>query len=338
MGFRPRRPARHSKTQHLVAALVPALIVVLSITGFVWAQKQVTVVVDGVPRHVRTHAEDVAELLDDEGLTTQASDVVNPAPDAEVKAGMTVVVRHAVPVIVKIGSESTAVDVVGETVADALVAAGLDPEGMPGVSPPLATPLSGQMVISVPDVLVRIESEQASMAPSVRRTEDSSLGVGEKRVVSQGRPGRLLRVYRVVVAGGIEAKPVLTAEQVIEKPTATVIAIGTAPKPAVSFPGALQPAARSGSQRLRVEATGYSSEQPGLSEHTATGMLARHGVVAVDPAVIPLGTRLYVQGYGMAVAADTGSAIRGARIDLCFDTVAEARAWGRRTVTVYLLQ
>jgi len=61
-------------------------------------------------------------------------------------------------------------------------------------------------------------------------------------------------------------------------------------------------------------------------------MKAQHGVVAVDPRVIPLGTRLNVEGYGNCIAGDTGSAIKGNRIDLCFDTLAECNAYGMRKV------
>jgi peptidoglycan DL-endopeptidase CwlO len=82
---------------------------------------------------------------------------------------------------------------------------------------------------------------------------------------------------------------------------------------------------------ITVSATGYS-----LPGHTATGMPVGLGVVAVDPSVIPLGTRLTIPGYGEAVAADTGSAVRGATIDLWFPSLAQARAWGRRTVTIIL--
>jgi len=64
------------------------------------------------------------------------------------------------------------------------------------------------------------------------------------------------------------------------------------------------------------------------------GRLGPAGVIAVDPAVIPLGTRVFVPGYGSAVAADVGSAIRGAIIDLWMPSTAAARAWGRRTVTI----
>jgi 3D (Asp-Asp-Asp) domain-containing protein len=66
-------------------------------------------------------------------------------------------------------------------------------------------------------------------------------------------------------------------------------------------------------------------------------MKAGKGVVAVDPRVIPLGTRLYIEGYGVAVAGDVGSAIKGRRIDLGFGTYAEAIRWGRRNVRVQIL-
>jgi 3D (Asp-Asp-Asp) domain-containing protein len=86
-----------------------------------------------------------------------------------------------------------------------------------------------------------------------------------------------------------------------------------------------------GGSSLTVVATGYA-----LRGHTATGAPTGWGVVAVDPSVIPLGTRLTIPGYGSGVAADTGSAIQGATIDLWFPTDAQARAWGRRTVTIAL--
>ncbi|MBV8530446.1 MAG: hypothetical protein JO104_03940, partial [Candidatus Eremiobacteraeota bacterium] len=71
---------------------------------------------------------------------------------------------------------------------------------------------------------------------------------------------------------------------------------------------------------------------------TAIGRRAGHGIVAVDPRVIPLGTRLYILGYGVAVAGDTGGAIVGHRIDLGFDSIRDAMLFGRRDVTVYRLK
>lgn len=91
------------------------------------------------------------------------------------------------------------------------------------------------------------------------------------------------------------------------------------------------PAPPQSGRRMTVSSTGYC-----LRGTTATGIPVDWGVVAVDPAVIPLGTRMFVPGYGEGVAADTGSAVRGAMIDLWFPSCAEALAWGRRTVTITL--
>lgn len=82
---------------------------------------------------------------------------------------------------------------------------------------------------------------------------------------------------------------------------------------------------------ITVTATGYS-----LAGHTSTGLPVGYGVVAVDPAVIPLGTRMTIPGYGEGVAADTGSSVSGYTVDLWFPTLADALAWGRRTVTISL--
>ena len=85
----------------------------------------------------------------------------------------------------------------------------------------------------------------------------------------------------------------------------------------------------SGERTLTVSATGYT-----IRGRTSTGIPTAPGVVAVDPAVIPLGTRLTIPGYGIGIAADTGGAVHGNTIDVWFATGAQARQWGRRTVTV----
>ena len=88
-------------------------------------------------------------------------------------------------------------------------------------------------------------------------------------------------------------------------------------------------AAMPGPRTLTVSSTGYS-----IRGHTATGIATGRGVVAVDPSVIPLGTRLTIPGYGVGIAADTGGSVQGNTIDVWFPTQAQALQWGRRTVTI----
>lgn len=339
MRVRPSRSARSQKAQHLIVALVPALIVTLSITGFVWAQREVTVVVDGRTLHMKTQAADVAALLDEAGIDVDAADLVTPSPETPLTDTTTVLVRHSVPVVMTLGGSTLKVDVVGETVADALVAVGADPSSHPAVTPPLETPLSPGMHITAPEVFVRVSQVEATLPAPVRYQKDSTLLKGKKRVLTTGRHGRALRVYRMVVTNGVEGRPVLSASKVLLRPAARIVALGTA------TPASLRKASNKaapakppvGGRRMRVEATGYSAKEPGLDDNTATGRKARHGIIAVDPRVIPLGTRVYVPGYGYAIAGDTGGAIKGHIIDLCFDTVAECNDWGRRQITIIIL-
>jgi 3D (Asp-Asp-Asp) domain-containing protein len=106
-----------------------------------------------------------------------------------------------------------------------------------------------------------------------------------------------------------------------------------APEPVADEPAEVEarlaPAPDAGPRQLVVDAVAY--HLPGV---TASGIPVGPGVIAVDPAVIPLGTQVFVPGYGPAVAADTGSAIRGNVVDLWMPSTAAARAWGRRTVTI----
>jgi 3D (Asp-Asp-Asp) domain-containing protein len=114
------------------------------------------------------------------------------------------------------------------------------------------------------------------------------------------------------------------ARQVVAK--AELVQSQTAPASSSATPSVI-----SGPRTLTVSSTGYS-----LPGHTATGIPVGFGVVAVDPAVIPLGTRMSIPGYGEGIAADTGSGVQGMTIDLWFPTLAQALAWGRRTLTITL--
>jgi 3D (Asp-Asp-Asp) domain-containing protein/peptidoglycan hydrolase CwlO-like protein len=104
-----------------------------------------------------------------------------------------------------------------------------------------------------------------------------------------------------------------------------------APPSTISVTSPVLAPAPGGGRTITVQSTGYS-----LGGRTASGMPVGWGIVAVDPSVIPLGTRMTIPGYGEGVAADTGSAVQGAIIDLWFPTTAQALQWGRRTVTITL--
>ena len=344
MRTKPTRSARSLRAQTILAAIIPAAILTLSITGFVWAQKQVTVVVDGSSLQIDSQAADVAGLLSQAGVTVGSGDLVFPSRDTRLAEGMNVVVRHATPVTVVLGGAKNRLNVVGQTVADALVAAGVDPASNTAVVPSLDTSLTAGMTINAPDCFSRVNAVTQPVTFTVEERADKTLPRGTRKIVTPGADGSILRVYRSLVVGGVEGSATLSAEKLVTQPVNEVVCVGTADpsdqhqltvaeaKPSIH----LAAMTRSG-RRMHVLATAYSADEPGATSATASGRHAERGVVAVDPDVIPLGTHLYIPGYGYAVAGDTGGMIHGIHIDLCFGSVAEVNAWGKRSITITIL-
>jgi peptidoglycan DL-endopeptidase CwlO len=142
------------------------------------------------------------------------------------------------------------------------------------------------------------------------------------------------RAQRVVYIASLERQRRLTERQIarLEARARRVVERAHVVETRSAAPAAAEPASTPATPgTLTVTATGYS-----LAGQTSTGLPVGRGVVAVDPAVIPLGTRISIPGYGEGVAADTGSGVRGNVIDIWFPTMADALAWGRRTVTIAL--
>jgi cystine transport system substrate-binding protein len=172
-----------------------------------------------------------------------------------------------------------------------------------------------------------LAERSASIGASVRAAQETANALAAARAdrlsfISQLRGKQRLKTAQI--------SALQTAAKRVERKSDTIqasVAV-TAESPVATAPVAA-PAASG--RTLTVSSTGYS-----LPGHTATGIPVGWGVIAVDPTVIPLGTRLTVPGYGEGVAADTGSAVRGATIDLWFPSLGQARAWGRRTVTITL--
>lgn len=178
---------------------------------------------------------------------------------------------------------------------------------------------------------LRIVTKQ--IEPGVEYQFSRNVGPGRVLKFQSGVPGKVTSTYSVTLVNGKPVSKSLVAQ------------VTTPAKPTIMYmgPQGYRPS-RSAFGRARVvemEATGYDASPrtiPGGTGRTATGMKAVYGCVAVDPRVIPLGTHLFVEGYGFAIASDTGSAIKGNRIDLCFNSRSQALNFGRRSVRVHVLR
>jgi 3D (Asp-Asp-Asp) domain-containing protein len=166
------------------------------------------------------------------------------------------------------------------------------------------------------------EADLARSALAAARNEKATYvaGLQRERELNAGQIAELTALAAEAEARTVELEPPVDAAEVA---VTTDVTASAAPTQAAA---ATAPA---GGRQLTVDAVAYS-----LPGYTASGLPVGKGVVAVDPTVIPLGTRMFVPGYGPAVAADVGSAIKGLIIDLWFPTYEQAAAWGRRTVTI----
>ena len=204
--------------------------------------------------------------------------------------------------------------------------------------------------------VVRIEKVKEQVeAPTeftVEEKKDANLEKGKTKVLQEGQKGKMLRTYEVVMRNGEEVERNVVEEEVVDAPKNKIVAVGSKQiaqakpvnKTVVSRgnSNASAPAsAPAGGKEFYVEATAYTPYCTGCSGISAAGINLRANpnlrLIAVDPRVIPMGSKVWVEGYGYAVAGDTGGAIKGNRIDVLMQTKSQAYSWGRKKVKIKVM-
>jgi 3D (Asp-Asp-Asp) domain-containing protein len=235
-----------------------------------------------------------------------------------------------VPVTVIADGASRAVLATGPTVGQALAQGGVTVAGADEVIPPASTSVIPRMAIRV----VRVEKRRLEVPTTLpfRILVRPAWRQSRTTIAAPGRPGVGRKIVDVTLRDGKVVRSQVISRAVISPPVDRIVLRPTRPMQLASRGGFY-----GGVRVLTMVATAYHPMVCGTGR-TRTGIRARHGVVAVDPRVIPLGTRLYIPGYGPALAADTGGAIRGRRIDLCMENRHAIRQFGRRRVSVHVLR
>lgn len=176
--------------------------------------------------------------------------------------------------------------------------------------------------------IVEVKTEKIPF--EVKYVFNRDLTPGRVKKVTDGKDGvKTITITKHLVEGEVVKTD---REESIQKPTDAVFHMGRA---------GFQGTDRGSFTRAKVvtmESTAYLPSDGNGKGITASGLRAGFGVVATDPKVIPLGTLVFVEGYGFAVAADTGGAIKGNKIDVCITDRKAALRWGRRKVKVHIFQ
>ncbi|NPV26893.1 MAG: DUF348 domain-containing protein [Firmicutes bacterium] len=314
-----------AKGRWLVVIVVGILLGIFA--GVAIEEKAVVIQVDGQQVTLRTFKSTVGEALSQTEIQLGAQDRVIPDPGTKLKDGMQIQVLRAFPVQLIVDGEVREVVTPPATVQEVLELAGIKMGPLDQVSPALSEAVTGGVRVQIIRVEEKMMTADVEIPYPVDRRQDQNLERGINRVLQKGRNGLERQLVKVTYENGKEVKREVISSEVIKEPVKAIIAMGS-----------LTSVSRGG-QRLNFDramvmtATAYTY----TGHNTATGIPPYVGGIAVDPKVIPLGTKLYVDGYGFATAVDCGGAIVGNRIDVFLETERECQRWGRRQVKVFVL-
>lgn len=314
-------------TNHRILMLVTTLVCLL-LAGFAWANKTVTLNVDGEERKVTTFALTTGQLLQAEEIQIGEYDRVTPDQNEFLRDGMTVSVKRAVPLKLKTGDTTKDIHTLSTTVQELLDEYGLTLQEEDQVIPASSELIKPGMTVEIIRQRTEIVEEEAAIPNETIRRNVSGLPSGKTRVVQEGRPGLEKQVWEITYRNGKVFNRELKSSEIIREPVDRIVEVGTSR--VISRGGRTVRYSRA----LDMLSTAYTY----TGNNTASGVPPRRGVAAVDPGVIPMSTRLYVENYGFCTALDRGSAIKGNRIDLFMESSQEANRWGVRRVKVYVLE
>lgn len=306
-------------------------------------------------KKITTFRKSITDVLSRNGFVLNEGDKLSVETDVKLTDGMNIKILRAMKVSVISEGEKKDYLTTCKTVGEILAELGISAKDTDIITPGYYDTVGENTEIS----LIRTKVEEIVSKEEIpyesKEKINKALAQGTKKVTSEGSAGEKEITYRISYEDGVEVSREVVSEKVTREPVARVTEVAPRNRMEnyqIASAGSIR-TSRSGelaySRVLSFSATAYDASSCGKSPShsgygvTATGAAARKGVVAVDPSVIPLGTKLYIESsdgryvYGYAVAADKGSAIKGNRIDLCFDTNYEARAFGRKNVKVYVL-
>lgn len=315
-----------------ISAGVVACAIILTMT-VVTMRKTVVISIDGNEETFVTYKGTVNDVLQDNGVEIDPKDKVQPELESKVSEDEIIMVKKAVDVKVTISGQDLELKTAEETIGDMLIAEvdtleekGIKYEsGLDEVKPSEETPITQNLQVQLVQVDVYEELAVESIPYSVEWSTDYDQDVSYSKVTQSGQNGEKEVTYRYVKKDG----------EVVSKEIASVKNTKAATTQLAVRGGSYFMATRGGEQvkgkkEIICQATAYSGHGTTATGRKPTYNKGGLSTIAVDPRVIPLGSKVYVDGYGYAIAADTGGAIKGNIVDVYFNSSSEASSWGRK--------
>lgn len=302
--------------------------------------KNITFIVGGSESKISTMKSTVAELLQERKIVLRETDRIVPGTQEKLSDDMQITLYYSVPYTLTVDGNTSSGESTAVTVHDLLQELAVECGEFDRVLPDPSTELTKNTEIRVTRVSQEIVSESVVLPYTTSSIPSNDLFAGQQRVTLAGINGLTISTYLVISEDGIVVSKQLQNTEEKQAMSNQILEYGTqsqtqlANRDEISF-----------YQTATMTTTGYCScylccgKNPGDYGYgiTASGLPQGYGVVGVDTSMIPYGTKLYVEGYGYAVAGDTGGAIVANHLDLGFNSHSDAVAWAKRNVTVYFL-
>ncbi len=281
-----------------------------------------TLVDGGLSQEFYTTQTTVEAALTEQQVALFPDDEIIPALDRPLVPNMIIEIMRASPIIIKADSRTFEVSSLGQTVGAILIHEGLPLMGQDFTRPPISTAVSDTTIIEVVRVQETLEIFQENIPFETEWIPDDTMLLDQQEIRQTGQPGVAKSRTRIRYENGQEISRAIEDEWLDTEPQNRIIAYGTniVVNTLQTENGPLEYW-----RRINMRSTAYSATTSGKSpDHplygvTRSGLPAGFGIVATDPRVIPLKTNLYIDGYGSAVAGDTGGRVLGKHIDLGYD-------------------
>ncbi|WP_010293900.1 3D domain-containing protein [Clostridium senegalense] len=301
-------------------------------------KKTISVVIDGQEVQITTLASDLGKILDKQQIKVESFDKVSVALDSKVKDGDKIYIKKAVDVEVNVDGKVLKFKSSEDNVGNMLDSKKIAINDLDKISPTKDELLQDGMKINVTRVAKEVKNEVKSLEYAVEKRENNDLAEGTENIVQEGQNGEKLITSEVVYENGKEVSRKVVGEKVQKNPVNKIVDVGTLATVRTS-----RGAEENYTDMVVMESTAYTADRGNDNGITASGTSCvrdpnGYSTIAVDPRVIPLGTKVYIEGYGYAIAQDTGGAIKGNIIDVYFNSYSETMNWGRRNVKVYILK
>lgn len=334
--------SRTIKFKMIVILIIAAT---LSLGIYMYQGNEVTLNVDGKVTELVSYSDTVQELLETEEVNFSEKSFINVPLDSKIENNIEIIIRNPIPYTIEHMGNLFEITSIYSTVEEVLEDHQIELGEKDYTDPEISAKIAPNTTISINRVTEEVEIVESSIPFEEQMITNRDLDIGTVRVIQNGQDGLKQTYIKKEYVNGELVSEVVEKEEVITEPINLVKEKGSRDFIVTSRGDTRY------SNSITMTATAYdlsfesTGKRPGDRYYgiTASGTQVRPGVVAVDPRVIPLGTKLYIKSldgtkdYGFAIAEDKGGAIKGNKIDLFFETAEQVRQFGRRKVKVYIL-